>query len=85
MADAHFRLSKVMEREGDCDAAIRAYRKTLNLDPERDEAHFAIGRILRHVGRTAEAQEEFQFALKMRPCDVEYLAAAATSGESGAN
>jgi tetratricopeptide (TPR) repeat protein len=82
LADGYFQLGQVLGKEGDGDGAIRAFRKALDIDPERADAHFEIGAVLRDSGHAVEAQEEFQHALRMRPCEVEYLAAA---GEVGTN
>ena len=47
--------------------AIALYRKGLRLCPDDDVARYELGKILIAVGRRAEAQEEFEAALRINP------------------
>jgi tetratricopeptide (TPR) repeat protein len=47
--------------------AVSLYRGGLRLCPDDDVAHYELGKILRGMGRTREAQEEFEAALKINP------------------
>ena len=47
--------------------AITLYRSGLKLCPEDDVAHYELGKILQSVGRTQEAEEEFEAALRINP------------------
>ena len=47
--------------------AVALYRQGLRLCPDDDVAHYELGRILRGMGRTQEAKEEFEAALKINP------------------
>jgi len=49
------------------DQAIALYRKGLRLCPDDDVARYELGKILIAVGRRAEAQEEFEAALRINP------------------
>jgi len=49
------------------DQAITLYRKGLRLCPDDDVARYELGKILIAVGRRAEAQEEFEAALRINP------------------
>lgn len=49
------------------DQAIAIYRKGLELCPDDDVARYELGKIFMAVGRRAEAQEEFEAALRINP------------------
>ncbi len=49
------------------DHAIALYRKGLRLCPDDDVARYELGKILIAVGLRAEAQEEFEAALRINP------------------
>jgi len=59
-------FEKAQEAE-DRDQAIALYRKGLRLCPDDDVARYELGKILIAVGRRAEAQEEFEAALRINP------------------
>ncbi len=49
------------------DQSIALYRKGLKLCPDDDVARYELGKILMAAGRRAEAQEEFEAALRINP------------------
>jgi len=49
------------------DEAISLYWKGLELCPDDDVAHYEFGRALADAGRRAEAEKEFEAALKINP------------------
>lgn len=49
------------------DETISLYRKGLELCPDDDVAHYEFGRALADAGRRAEAEKEFEAALKINP------------------
>jgi tetratricopeptide (TPR) repeat protein len=49
------------------DRAIEMYREGLALCPDDEVAHYELGRALAERGRTAEAEKEFEAALKINP------------------
>jgi len=49
------------------DDVISLYRKGLELCPDDDVAHYEFGRALADAGRRAEAEKEFEAALKINP------------------
>ncbi|MFQ5540250.1 MAG: tetratricopeptide repeat protein [Candidatus Binatia bacterium] len=62
-----FRSFEKAQAAKDADGAIALYRQGLKLCPDDDVAHYELGIILRDIGRTQEAQEEFEAALKINP------------------
>jgi tetratricopeptide (TPR) repeat protein len=57
--DAHYNLAKAYARKGELDLAARHYEATLAVAPDDDDAHFNLGRVLRALGRDAEADAHF--------------------------
>jgi Tfp pilus assembly protein PilF len=53
--------------QGDVDGAIEKSRAALKLRPDFAPAHFQLARALRQKGNAAEAEEEFEKALQLRP------------------
>lgn len=51
----------------DGDRAIALYREGLTLCPDDDVAHYELGRLLAAQGRYAEAETEFEAAIKINP------------------
>ncbi|HEY2989852.1 MAG TPA: tetratricopeptide repeat protein [Candidatus Binatia bacterium] len=47
--------------------AVALYRDGLKLCPDDDVAHYELGKILAGMGRSREAQDEFEAALKINP------------------
>jgi len=57
------------EEETDPRAAIEAYRKALEIDPDHPDAHINLGRLLHESGDAAAAEEHYRKALAARPND----------------
>lgn len=57
--------------QSDRDKTIALYREGLGLCPDDDIAHYELGKTLAAVGRNAEAQQEFEAALKINPGFIE--------------
>lgn len=55
----------------DRDKAIALYRGGLALCPDDDIAHYELGKALAAAGRSAEAQQEFEAALRINPGFIE--------------
>jgi len=51
----------------DGEQAIALYREGLKLCPDDDVAHYELGRVLVRQGQHAEAENEFEKALKINP------------------
>ncbi len=51
----------------DSHKAISLYRQGLSICPNDDVAHYELGKILRGIGQTQEAENEFEAALKINP------------------
>jgi tetratricopeptide (TPR) repeat protein len=47
--------------------AVALYRQGLKLCPDDDVAHYEFGKILQGMGKTREAEQEFEEALKINP------------------
>jgi tetratricopeptide (TPR) repeat protein len=56
---------------GDRDKAIALYREGLALCPDDDIAHFELGKTLAAAGRSGEARQEFEAALRINPGFIE--------------
>jgi Flp pilus assembly protein TadD len=57
---AYFRLRRWEDAEGE-------FRAVLEISPVNDYAHYALGRCLDKLGRTAEAQGHYKLARSLRP------------------
>ncbi len=55
----------------DREKTIALYREGLSLCPDDDIAHYELGKTLAAAGRNAEAQQEFEAALKINPGFIE--------------
>jgi tetratricopeptide (TPR) repeat protein len=56
---------------GDRERAIGLYREGLALCPSDDIAHYELGKTLAAAGRSGEARQEFEAALKINPGFIE--------------
>jgi tetratricopeptide (TPR) repeat protein len=55
------------EKAGQPDRALELYRKVLERQPERPEAHYNVAQILSARGQYPEAQREYEAALQAKP------------------
>lgn len=62
-----FRDFEKGQAANDRQEAITLYRNGLRLCPEDDVAHYELGKIFQTIGRTQEAREEFEAALRINP------------------
>jgi tetratricopeptide (TPR) repeat protein len=62
----HFAVGKLDERRGDFQAAAGEFREAIRLDPKQSEAHYHLALVLRNLGDTAQAMQEFALANKLR-------------------
>jgi Flp pilus assembly protein TadD len=62
---AYFRLGRFEEAETE-------FRAALEISPVDDYAHYALGRCLEKLGRTAEANGHYKLASSLRPGDPTY-------------
>ena len=63
MAQQQFGIAS--ERAGDLDTAIAAYRRASELAPAAQHPHYFLGRLLRRMGRKAEADEQFAIVSRL--------------------
>ena len=62
---AYFRIRRWAEAEAE-------FRALLELAPADDYAHYALGRTLEKLGRTAEANGHYKLASSLRPGNTQY-------------
>lgn len=62
-----FRDFERAQKAEDPDQAITLYRRGLTLCPDDDVARYELGKILLAIGRSKEAEEEFETALRINP------------------
>ena len=62
---AYFRLRRWNEAEAE-------FRAVLDISPTDDYAHYALGRCLEKLGRTAEANGHYKLASSLRPGEPTY-------------
>jgi tetratricopeptide (TPR) repeat protein len=55
---------------GGAPEAVTLYKKVIGLDPNYADAHFNLALLLRSLGQTAEAQQEFATAQRLDPTRV---------------
>jgi len=62
-------LGKELAEKGDNLAAIKAFRKSLAIDPHYDKAHYELAVVLARRGQLDEAADHYQEVLKTDPKD----------------
>ncbi len=60
LADAHFQLGVLYERQKKEEAAARAFEQAVRVKPELEAAHYRLGLAYRRAGREADAQQELE-------------------------
>jgi tetratricopeptide (TPR) repeat protein len=63
--DATKHLAQTYLRLDDTDKAIDTYKQTLKMMPQRDDLHIALGNLLIAEGRTGEAIESYEAAVRV--------------------
>lgn len=53
-------------------AAIESYKKCIEIDPEKDEAHYNLGNLLYDQKLYNEALQHFEKAIEINPSDLDY-------------
>ena len=56
--------------EGDREAAVRAYLRAVEIDPDHSDAHVNLGRLYHDAGQLAAAEKHYRLGLRARPDDV---------------
>ena len=62
----HFGLGKWQERKQNLSAAAAEYHAAIQMDPTQPEAHYRLAIVLRKLGQTAPADEEFDRSNQLR-------------------
>jgi Flp pilus assembly protein TadD len=62
----HFALGKWQERKQNFSAAAAEFRAAIQMDPKQSEAHYHLAIVLRKLGQTAQADEEFDRSNQLR-------------------
>ena len=63
----NFNRAVELHKKGDLDEAIAEYRTALRLSPNDADVHNNLGLVLKALGRSAEAREEFTKVLSLLP------------------
>ncbi len=71
-ADFYYLVGREFELEGRDEAAIGAYRKALESDPNAALIHHKLSQLLARRGRVAEAQGEAEQAFELAPAEPRY-------------
>lgn len=66
-----YNLGEVYRKLGDVGEAEKAYRKSIQWEPERGEAHHNLAHLFLYKGEYDEAIEEFKAAIELKPEVVE--------------
>lgn len=67
VAESHFRLGLIAEREGRLEEAVREYRKSAEGDPRHALTRVNLGALLARSGRPEEAEHSFREAIAIDP------------------
>jgi tetratricopeptide (TPR) repeat protein len=65
--DAYDFLARTYLTRGDSEAAIAAYRKALEIAPDRDDLHIQLGNAYTSLERTGLALAEYELAVRVNP------------------
>ena len=68
-AGAHYWLARTYRHRGDFEAALRAFARSLELNPSQTEAHAQVGITLLFMRRPVEALEHVRYAMRLSPKD----------------
>lgn len=68
---AQYNLGRLYAQEGELTRAAAAYRRSIELDPDKADAHNALGELLTREQRWEEAQNEFERAVALQPTDAD--------------
>ena len=67
MADTHRDLAGVKLAQGEPEAAITEYRRSLALDPDEPDTHMGLAEAYRRKGLLTETERELREALRLDP------------------
>ena len=67
LAAAHACLAMVFTARGEYEKAVSEYRRTLELDPTRDDAYGGLASVYARLGRLEEAELAYKQAISARP------------------
>jgi len=67
LADTHRDLASVKLAQGEPEAAIAEYRKSLALDPDEAETHLGLAEAFRRKGLLPDCEKELREALRIEP------------------
>lgn len=66
-AYAHCAYASALSKNGQIDASVAEYWKTIEIDPKSVQAHYNLGSILDGLGATKEAMAQYETAIKLDP------------------
>jgi tetratricopeptide (TPR) repeat protein len=70
-SSAYYNLAMLSESQGNYGDAVSSYRRALELNPERWEAHERAGALLYKQGKMAEALEHYRVFVQFNPNSIE--------------
>lgn len=68
---AQYNLGRLFAQAGELSKSGEAYRRSIELDPDKADAHNALGELLTREQRWPEAQAEFEKAVALQPSDAD--------------
>lgn len=69
----YFELAGCYQQQGDLEKSVASYKRNLELDPANADSAYNAGLILFRLGRVAEARNELDKALLLKPTDPDIL------------
>jgi len=72
-ASDQYNLAVTLEQQGDTNAAMAAYRRAIELDPDLYLAHYNLANALKSAGHIAEAIDHYHMAIAIKPDFAEAL------------
>ncbi|MBM4273478.1 MAG: tetratricopeptide repeat protein [Deltaproteobacteria bacterium] len=69
LAEAHYELAIVLERQGRYPGAVVHYQEAIRLQPKEAQAYFALANLLARTNRPREAAEMYEAGLQRKPED----------------
>jgi tetratricopeptide (TPR) repeat protein len=71
LGDAHLLLGIVHSDERDFPKAITDYQRAIKADPEREEPHYRLAQLYRHISEKSKAEQELQLYEQLQKKNIE--------------
>ncbi|RPJ47917.1 MAG: tetratricopeptide repeat protein [Candidatus Latescibacterota bacterium] len=66
-AQSYYRLGIISQGRGETEAAMRYYRRSIELDPAYERSRLNLGELLAQTGRPEEAERQFRESIRLDP------------------